>query len=396
MRTMILVFVCLFSATAGAGDGYRRLGDDDRALALAALETRPFPVDLLATLEGWSGEPITPERLGGRMLVLLAWENDEARSLRLLPKLARIERKRGDRALVLALHAAEGWDGALERIEAGRVKCTAAHDSGGSVFEALGVDDHPNLYLVDRAGNVRVADIDPRDLDKAIARLSRETPDEARADLPRRIARLAELRALSPTEQPRETGGPPADGGPESVPPEAYASAAWPAHNNERLPATDLQGQRLPEGFGEEKWLTPKPARPVEGHVLVLDFWATWCKPCLNASPILDEAQKQHMGELLVLAISGLARGSAYPEDEAAIRAFMRGHPVSYAHLNDPARTLYSRFAVRAIPHTVIVSTDGVVRWQGNPLSPGFTEALERVIEADPLLAARRAAADED
>ncbi|MBZ0173139.1 MAG: TlpA family protein disulfide reductase [Phycisphaerales bacterium] len=395
MRAITCLLAGLLCAAAVGADEYRRLGEGERLVTLAELETGAFAADLLATLDGWSGEPITPERLDGRVLVLMAWENDEARSVRLLPKLARLERERGDEVLILALHAAEGWDGARDRIDAGRVTCSTARDADGFVFEALGMDDHPNLYLVDRAGNVRVADIDPRDLDKAIGRLARESPDEARADLPRRVERLAALRKLTPPDKPGADGTP-ASGTPVSVTPEAYASAAWPEHNLDRLPANNLQGRKLPVPLGGEKWLTPKPERPLESHVLVLDFWATWCRPCINASPKLDALQREHKGDLVVLAISGQSRGSAYPEDEDAVRAFMRHNPVSYAHLNDPARTLYSEFAVRAIPHTVIVSTDGVVRWQGNPLSPVFSQMVEQVVNADPLLAARRAAGDDD
>ncbi|USN97964.1 MAG: redoxin domain-containing protein [Phycisphaeraceae bacterium] len=399
MRTPLLLLAALMVNPAVAGDDFRHLGEGSRLASLAELETKPFAPDLLGKIDGWTDEPITPERLKDRVLVLLAWDNDEARSVRLLPKFARYAREAGDDVLILALHADQGWDGARERVDSGRIRCPVAHDAGGEVFKALDVDEDPNIYLVDRAANIRVADIDPRDLDKAIAQLKRETPDEARADLPSRIEHLAEVRRLTPPATAGgDRGGPSKPGGAKDadirVPAEAYARAPWPARNTGQLYATDLQGQRLPVPLGNEEWLTPKPEAPLEQHVLVLDFWATWCGPCRRASPMLDAIQKKHKGEVLVLAISGQAHGSQYPEDPATIRAFMQQHPVSYSYLSDMKQTLYNRFDIKGIPHTVVVSTDGVIRWQGIPLVPGFEEAVEQVIAADPLLAARRAAAD--
>ncbi|HHN77881.1 MAG TPA: redoxin domain-containing protein [Phycisphaerales bacterium] len=394
---LILCAICLLGSVAiGGVDPYRRLGGDERLAALAALETKPFPVDLLASLDGWTGEPITPERLEGRVLLLMGWANDDPRSVRLLPRLARLHRERGDEVLVLAVHQRDGWDSALERIGAGRVRCPAAHDAEGALLEALHADASPNVYLVDRAGMIRVADIDPRDMLKAVGRLMRETPEQARADLPRRVERLAEIRELLPdkTADP-ESGDAAGDEAAGGVSPGAYKSAPWPDPNLDRLSALNVQGHKLPVPLGGEKWLTPEPDTPIHSRVVVIDFWATWCRPCLRAGERLDELQKKYKDDLLVMKIAGQSAGEKYPEDEAAIRAFLRDHPSPCAELIDPSQKLFSALKIRGIPHCLILSTDGVVRWQGNPLSPRFPKALEQIIRADPLLAARRAGAGE-
>lgn len=394
----MLCLICVLCSTAfGGRDPYRRLGGGDRLVALAELETKPFPAELLATLDGWTGEPLTPEKLEGRPLVLMGWANDQPRSVRLLPRLARLQRERGEKILVLAVHADEGWEAARARIDAGRVRCLAAHDAGGELFKALKFDEYPNLYLVDRAGMIRVADLDTRDLDKAAARLIRETPEQARVDLPRRIERLAEMRKLIPEDKPGDKPGADEAGlpGGGDVPPGAYRVADWPDFNLDRLGAKNVQGGPLPVPLGHEKWLTPRPDTPIDRRVIVLDFWATWCKPCLRAGERLDALQRKHKDELLVMKIAGQSAGARYPEDEAAIRAFLRDHPSPCAELIDPEQTIFSDLQIRGIPHCLILSTDGVVRWQGNPLSPKFGKALEQIIRADPLLAARRAPDDD-
>ena len=405
-----------------ADDPYRRLGDESRMVTIRTLETKPFDFAKLANLQGWAETPLDEEAVGGRLLVLLAWDQGDAKSVRLLPTLARLQRTMGDNAVFAAVHTQQGWEEAADKIEAGRVPIPAAHDADGSFYKLLRADDHPNLYIIDRAGNIRVADLDPRDLTKAVASLARETPEEAAGDLPRRIELLAQTRRLvpdapdgtapagpdgdrpvlrppgtpsdrSPSDKAVNPRDPDRDQAPVVRPPaSAYSAARWPSHNRDTtLNALNVQGRPLPVAIGQENWLTEKPATPVADHVQVLDFWATWCGPCLRASPLLNDLQQRHRGELLVMAMSGQSAGSSYPEDERAIRRHIRSHPVTYSHLHDPAQRVYRALQIRAIPHVVVLSTDGVVRWQGNPLSPDFQRTVARVIEADPLLAAKRA-----
>ena len=123
---------------------------------------------------------------------------------------------------------------------------------------------------------------------------------------------------------------------------------------------------------------------------VLVDFWATWCGPCIRASPTLDQVQQRLGDEVLVMGLAGQARGT-YREDERSIRAYIRSHPVSYSHLHDAQQRLYRNLNVRGIPHVLVVSTDGVVRWQGNPLDPRFRLVVEQVVRADPYLAAKRA-----
>jgi len=161
-----------------------------------------------------------------------------------------------------------------------------------------------------------------------------------------------------------------------------YAKADWPAHNKaKKLGAKSFQGQPLPAALGNETWISEQV--DTEGKVIVLEFWATWCPPCRKASPMLSELQQKHEKNLAILAISGMND----PEDE--VRAYIKEHTVAYSNLYDAEQTIASKMEVRSIPHSVILSTDGVIRWQGNPLSPGFKSALDQVLASDPLIKAK-------
>lgn len=91
---------------------------------------------------------------------------------------------------------------------------------------------------------------------------------------------------------------------------------------------------------------------------LLLNFWATWCPPCLKEMPLLDRFYRQHQGA--GWRVLGLAIDSAAP-----VREFLAKHPVAFpialAGLpgSDLGRTLGN--AAGSLPFTVVLGRDGRV-----------------------------------
>jgi len=160
----------------------------------------------------------------------------------------------------------------------------------------------------------------------------------------------------------------------------AYKSAAWPAHNTD-IYAKDLQGQQLPVALGNETWITDQVS--TQGKVVVLEFWATWCPPCRAASPILDELQKENPENLAILAIAGQR------DPEPGVRSYIEEHQVAYAHLYDGDQSVYKQFESQGIPLSVVLSSDGTIRWIGNPHEEGFLAAVNQTLSVDPAVQAR-------
>ena len=162
----------------------------------------------------------------------------------------------------------------------------------------------------------------------------------------------------------------------------AYAAADWPTHNTgDSLYAKNFQGKPLPVALGTETWISKKV--DTAGKVVVLDFWATWCPPCRAAMPILDQLQKDNHENLAVLAIGGQR------EDEDTVRSFVKEHKESISNLFDADQSVYSKFESKGIPLVVVMSTDGVIRWIGNPHDENFKKAVSQVISVDPMIAAK-------
>ncbi|HEY0989906.1 MAG TPA: TlpA disulfide reductase family protein [Kofleriaceae bacterium] len=88
------------------------------------------------------------------------------------------------------------------------------------------------------------------------------------------------------------------------------------------------------------------------GKVTVLDFWATWCGPCLVAMPRLEKLARSHP-DVAVLAIN--------LDDAVAARALFNEHGYTMTLLADDS-DVRDRYGVSSIPHTVIIDRSGVVR----------------------------------
>ena len=93
-----------------------------------------------------------------------------------------------------------------------------------------------------------------------------------------------------------------------------------------------------------------------KGQVVVLNFWATWCPPCIEEMPSLVQMQQRMKARgVTVLAVSVDA-------DEGSYRGFLRDHNVNLLSVRDAdqkSNTLYGTFK---FPETYVIDRNGVVR----------------------------------
>jgi thiol-disulfide isomerase/thioredoxin len=347
--------------------------DNKQREQIAAMEGKPFDASALATLDAWvGGEVITPDAMPEGHVVAFAFVDvTNPAAMTALNTLARLSRTDAEKGLtVFAVHPEAGYE-EIERLAGdNRIRVPVAKDVGDAFRAAMHADDTPDLFVIDRAGQLRFADIETRSLSVAVYALLKETAEEAVAN------------AASETAAPTRTAGsgpsakPDADEKRRPATPADYAAASWPAFNTGSLNATDVQGKALPAPLGGETWLTPQ--QNLAGKVIVLDFWATWCGPCHAIVPTLEQIQTANPDKLAILGVSGQG------DDLSKVRSFLSNKQTVYGHLFDQNQRVYRALQVRAIPHVVVLSTDGVVRWQGNPHEPSFRAAVDQILRADP------------
>lgn len=118
----------------------------------------------------------------------------------------------------------------------------------------------------------------------------------------------------------------------------------------------DFRGRKAPE-LVVEKWLTAKPE--TKGKVLIVDFWATWCGPCRALIPKLNQWQAKFKSDVVIVGISD--------EPEATVEDFKASNEIAYAEAIDTRKRMSNAIGVQGIPHVLVITPDGIVRWQGFP-----------------------------
>lgn len=129
--------------------------------------------------------------------------------------------------------------------------------------------------------------------------------------------------------------------------------------------APPVQAERI---AGQDEVSLPQ----LRGRVVVLDFWATWCRPCRAIMPSLDQLHRRHHDE--GLTILGLTR-----ERRPTIEAHLSRSPVAYTVARDLGSTQRS-YGVSAIPTLVVLDRRGRVREVR--VGGENMQTLERVIES--------------
>lgn len=102
----------------------------------------------------------------------------------------------------------------------------------------------------------------------------------------------------------------------------------------------------------------------LRGKVVLIDFWATWCAPCVHATPNLTRIQKKYKDDPFVIL------GISADRDQAPWKEFIAKHRLEWAHFYDDRRQMASRFAVNAYPTYIIIDHEGIVRYRQQGWNP--------------------------
>lgn len=119
-------------------------------------------------------------------------------------------------------------------------------------------------------------------------------------------------------------------------------------------PADELKpGDKAPS-LNVRKWLGKPVATFQPGTVYVVEFWATWCHPCVAAFPHLNKVVQETKGQKVEFI-------SITDEDEKKVGEFLKEHPLTTNVALDNRSSTFKRYGVQVIPNTVVVGADGKI-----------------------------------
>lgn len=116
----------------------------------------------------------------------------------------------------------------------------------------------------------------------------------------------------------------------------------------------------------------------LRGRVVVINFWASWCKPCEQEAAELQEvwAEYEPTGEVVFLGVD-------YVDTETDARVYLKKFGITFANGPDLATSISQYFRIKGVPETYFVDREGVLRFvQVGP----FVAADQIRAQIDPLL----------
>jgi peroxiredoxin len=112
------------------------------------------------------------------------------------------------------------------------------------------------------------------------------------------------------------------------------------------------------------------------GDVVMLNFWASWCGPCRQEMPHLDELHGKYS------ALGFTVFGVNVDEDRSMAEKVLADIPVDFPVLFDANNKVSEQYQVDAMPMTVLVDRDGNIRHTHRGYRPGFEDEYELQIRA--------------
>lgn len=126
--------------------------------------------------------------------------------------------------------------------------------------------------------------------------------------------------------------------------------------------------------------LEGKPAHlsDLRGKVVVLNFWATWCPPCVDEAPSLNQLQQA------ISPLGGVVLGISVDQDPSAYQQFLRTYQVNFPTDRDPSKKIAAEYGTAMYPETYIIDRQGKIsrkivgaqNWVGSEMMAYFDSLL--------------------
>lgn len=410
--------------SAEPGDGIGREGEGERRLQLNAMELKPFPAEAWSKLSEWqNGSALSPADTKGKVVLIYTWSSWYPPAQRVMADVQAWSSKYAKEGLiVVCAHDKEGWADAVKPKPAEGAKLLVALDAKNEFRAAILSDNDPDFYLIDRAGQLRYADVLTEAVEPGIKRLVAESEQEAgawndkiakaKADADRELRKSRSIREDADLTAVPEL--------PYKAPPvERYEAAAWPLP-----PMTDAQWGEYrrnkvippPKPFvmAETGWVPKKPN--FDGRAALVYFFHprnfTNSNLVLNLVNQLNLRQRQYGRDLLIIGAiynpwesSNNGGKKARQEDtdpervQQALAEFAKTNKVEHSFVLDLDNTMFkfvtpdqNNDEYKSALMVAVISSDGMMRWWGKANDTGLQAAMDKVVAVDPGVIVRRTA----
>jgi len=115
----------------------------------------------------------------------------------------------------------------------------------------------------------------------------------------------------------------------------------------------------------------------LKGKVVIVDFWASWCGPCKDSFPVMNELQKKYADKgLVIIAIN-------VDEESSDMKDFLKANAATFTVVRDAKQKLVAVAGIQTMPSSFILDDTGKVRFTHTGFHGAEThKAYEQQIES--------------
>ncbi len=402
------------------GQAIRLEGSGAHRAQLDAMQLKAFDSALFGELSEWSGTPLTAESTKDKVVLVVTWSGWYKPTHSAVRKAQSLHAQHAERGLaVVGVHNPREFAGAAAAAKVLNVTFPFAADANGKFRAALKVDQDPDFYLIDRAGQMRFADIESESVEAAVKQLLAETSEEAGKALGNRTASTAATNR--DRMKVRDVGGRVKPGEAPTVAfevpePEVFSALKWPrlAKSAEANSVYDTVVDKINKEapvlpFPEEGWPGARP--DTKGKVTIVYLIEPNLRDMMNVFATMNRVQDVYERDAVVI-------GWVYPDPKREQNLDDREKAEMQAKIERIVKSVrdnrtlnhslgsgkYEIGVFQEIPVfgrsidevavTMLLTSDGVIRWIGHPGEDTFHTMMGKLIDLDPGVQARRKAED--
>ena len=407
------------SISAASADVIRK-GEGARRSQLNALELKPFAAANWAKLADWTnGAALDSASTSGKPVLIVTWAGWRDISVKALKTARKLSEKYGkDGLIVVGVHSADNWADAGKLDAPAGASFLLAHDSKGDFRRAILSNSDPEMYVIDRAGQMRFASITTESAEEAVEKVVKETSEVAAGTNDRNTAQAEAARieaaktsninkSVDMTRIPEQPYVAPDE--------EAYTKAGFKKYSVTQADAISKFDEVKTLVLPDETYFPKKPE--VQGRCTVVYFWSWhFTRSYDPAMQRMEALQRKYGRDVVFIGVWTPFKLDNIPNEYAKkeleeeqdpekviprIRGIMENRKFQHSLLADPAGVILSnarsndlQFNYFSVPYAAVASSEGVIRFQGSSLWPEFEGAIDEVVNKDPGIKKRRAAED--
>ena len=131
-------------------------------------------------------------------------------------------------------------------------------------------------------------------------------------------------------------------------------SFAFEGDASKRTHLKDLQGATTSPALNVTDWSNADPMSldDLKGKIVVLDFWATWCGPCIRSIPHTNAMRKKYEKDVVFI-------GVCHPRGSEKMASVIKEHGIEYPVAKDNDGKTIAAYAVNSFPDYYIIGRDG-------------------------------------